>query len=69
MLFYPLHYDIISLARLKITQEFHLLLDGFAKNKIIWDFKIWNNVRITKGLDNGDSDNQGSTILRYHTTV
>ena len=40
MLLYPLHYDVINLTSLKITQAFHLLL-GFAKNQIIfWDFKI-----------------------------
>ena len=63
MLFYPLYYDIMP-NKYKITQTFHLLL-GFAKNQIVfWDFKIWNSVRITEGLDNGDySDNQGSTVL------
>ena len=62
MLFYPLCYDIISLTSLKTTQVFHLLFD-FAKNQIIfWDFKIQNSIRITEGLDNGDSDNQGSTV-------
>ena len=69
MLFYPLYYDIISLASLKITHEFHLLLDGFAENKLIWDFKSWNNVQITKGSDNGNWDNQGSTVLSYLTVV
>ena len=45
-----------------------MLLDGFAENKIMFcDFKSRNNVRITKGSDNGDSDNQGSTVLSYHT--
>ena len=62
MLFYLLHYDIISLTSLKITQTFHLLL-GFAENQIVfWDFKIKNSVRITEGLDNGDSDNQGPSV-------
>ena len=62
MLFYPLYYDIISLTSLKIIQAFHLLL-GFAENQgVFWDFKIQNSVRITKGSDNGDSDNQGSTV-------
>ena len=62
MLFYPLYYDTISLTSLKIIQAFHLLL-GFAENQIIfWDFNIQNRVRITKGLDNGDSDNQGPTV-------
>ena len=57
MLFYPLYYDTISLKSLKITQAFHLLL-GFAENQIVfWDFKFQNNVQITEGLDNGDSDN------------
>ena len=62
MLFYPLYYDIISLASLKTTEPFHLLL-GFAENQIIFcDFKIRNSVRITEGLDNEYSDNQGSTV-------
>ena len=43
ILFYPLHYDVLSLTSLtslKITQAFHLLL-GFAENlTIFWDFKI-----------------------------
>ena len=63
ILFYPLYCDIISLTSLKIIQAFHLLL-GFAENQgIFWDFKIQNNVQITKGLGNGDSDNRGSTVL------
>ena len=63
MLFYPLYYDIISLTSLKITQTFHLLI-GFAENSIVsWYFKIQNSVRITKGSDNGDSDNRGPTVL------
>ena len=42
-------------------QAFHLLL-GFAENQIVfWDL---NSVRITEGSDNGDSDNQGPTVLR-----
>ena len=62
MLFYSLCCDIISLISLKITQAFHLLL-GFAKNLTVsWDFNIRNNVRITEGLDNGDSDNRGPTV-------
>ena len=65
MLFYPLYYDILGLTSLKITQAFHLLL-GFAKNQtVFWDFKIHNSIQITEGLDNGDSDNQGSTVLCY----
>ena len=48
---------------IKITQKFHLLL-GFGENQIIfWDFKIQNSVWINERLDNGDSDNQGSTVL------
>ena len=61
MLFYLLYYDIISLASLKITQAFHLLL-GFAENQIMWDFKIRNSVWITKGSDDGDSNNRGLTV-------
>ena len=62
MLFYPLYYDIISLTSLKITQAFHLLF-GFAENQgAFLDFKIQNSIRITEDLDNGDSDNRGSTV-------
>ena len=66
MLFYPLYYDdIISLTSLKTTQAFHLLFD-FVENQIIfWDFKIRNSIRTTEGLDNGDSDNRGSTVLNW----
>ena len=47
----------------KIAQAFHILL-GFAENQTVYrDFKIRNSVRITEGSDNGDSDNQGSTVL------
>ena len=67
MLFYPLYYDIISITSLEITQEFHLLC-GFAENQIVfWDFKNQNSVQITEGSDNGDSDNQGSTVYLYAT--
>ena len=69
MLFYPLYCDIISLTDLKITQKFHLLL-GFAENQIVfWDFKICNSVWITKGSDNGDSDNRGPTVCIYIIVV
>ena len=62
MHFYSLYYDILSLISLKITQAFHLLL-GFAENQpVFWDFKIQNSVRVTEGLDNGDSDNRGPTV-------
>ena len=62
ILFYPLYYDIISLTSLKVTQAFHLLL-GFAENQNVFrDFKIQNSIRITKGSDNGDSDDQGPTV-------
>ena len=48
---------LLNLISLKITHAFHLLL-GFAKNQtVFWDFKIRNGVGITKGSDNGDSDN------------
>ena len=46
--------NIISLTSLKITQAFCCLL-GFLY--------IHNSIWITKGLDNGDSDNRGSTVL------
>ena len=63
MLFLSLYYDILSLTSLKVTQEFHLLL-GFVENQtVFWDFKIRNSVRITEGLDNGESDNRGPTVL------
>ena len=36
----------------------------FAENQIVfWDFKIKNSIQITEGLDNGDLDNRGSTVL------
>ena len=64
MLFYTLHYDIISLTSLKITKAFHLLLDFAEIQGVFWDFKIQNSVRITKGSENGDSDNQGSIVSK-----
>ena len=65
MLFYPLYYDIVSLTSLKIIQAFHLLLD-FAENQgIFLDIKIHNTVQMTEGLDNGNSNNQGSTVYCY----
>ena len=65
MLLFPLYYNIISLISLKITQKFHLLLD-FAKNQgVFLYFKIRNSVWITKGSDNGDSGNRGSTVYIY----
>ena len=37
----------------------------FAENQgVFWDFKIQNSVQITEGSDNGDLDNQGSTVFR-----
>ena len=44
-----------------MTQVFHLLLD-FAEIKSSWNYKIRNIVRITKGSDNQDPDNRGSTV-------
>ena len=62
ILYYQVCYNITSLASLKFTQAFHLLL-GFAENVIVyWDFKIQNRVRITEGSDNGDLDNRGPTV-------
>ena len=62
MLFYPLYRDIISLTSLKITQAFQLLL-GFAENQgVFWDFKTETIIRITEDSDNGDLENQGSTV-------
>ena len=64
ILFYPLYYDIISLASLKITQVFHLFL-VFAENQVVFrDFIIRNSIRITEGSDNGDSDNRGPTVFQ-----
>ena len=41
-----------------------LLLFGLAEYQIVFcNFKIQDNVRITEGLDNGDSDNQGPTVV------
>ena len=61
--FYSLYCDIISLKSLKITQAFHSLL-GFAENQtIFWDYITRNGVQITEGLDNGDLDNRGPTVL------
>ena len=58
-----MYYDIISLTSRKITQAFHLLLD-FEENQVVFkDFKIRNSIQITEGLDNGDSDNRGPTVL------
>ena len=69
MLFHPLYYDIVSLTSLKIIEAFHSLLD-FAENQgVFWDFKIQNSVRITEGSDNGDSDNQGSTIFVIYLLI
>ena len=65
MFFYPQHYDIIILISLKTTQGFHLLL-GFAENQIVfWDFILQNSIRITEGLDNGDSTVSIFLILFY----
>ena len=65
MIFYPLYCNIISLTSLKIIQALHLLL-SFAENQgVLWDFKIQNSVRITKGLDNGDPDNRDPTVYTY----
>ena len=56
---------MISLANLRITQAFHLLL-GLKENQIVfWDFKIQNSIRITEGSGNGDSDNRGPTVFHY----
>ena len=66
MLFYPLYYDISSLTSLKITHHDTCIsyIAWFCrKQAIYWDFKIRNSVRITKGLDNRVSDNQGSTVF------
>ena len=62
ILYYQLYYNIISLASLKFTQAFHLLL-GFGENVFVfWNFKFQNSVCITEGSDSGDLDNRGSTV-------
>ena len=35
----------------------------------LWDFGIKNSVRITEGSDNGNSDNQGSTVLTINNLL
>ena len=60
--FYPLYYDIISLASLKITHTFHLLPSS-AENQIVLSCLIQNSLRITEGSDNRDLDNRGPTVL------
>ena len=65
MLFFSLHHDILSLTSLKTTQAFHFLLSFVENQTVFWDFKIRNSVRITKGSDNGDSDNRGPTVRTY----
>ena len=67
--FLPTVLHIISLTNLKPTQTFLalILLFGFAENQIfIWVFKIRNSFQITKGSDNGDLDNRGSTVVTIH---
>ena len=62
MLFYPLHYDIIRLNKSKNHTGISFIT-WFAENQIVlWDFKIRDSIQITEGSDNGDSDNQGSTV-------
>ena len=45
-----------------MTQAFHLLLGLQKISLLFWDFKIRNSFWITKGSDNEDSDNRGSTV-------
>ena len=60
------HMLICFSTHCTMIQAFHLLL-GFAENQgVFWDFKIQNSIRITEGLDNGDSDNRGSTVLENY---
>ena len=58
-----MHLQLLCLSTsLKITQAFHLLL-GYVENlTVFWGSYIHNSVRITEGLDNGGSDNRGSTV-------
>ena len=30
---------------------------------VFWEYKVRNSIRINEGLDNGDSDNQGPTVI------
>ena len=61
MLFYLLYHDILSLASLKIT-VISFVTWFYTKPNHLLGFKIQSSVRITEGLDNGNSDNQGSTV-------
>ena len=66
MLFYPLYYDIISLTSLKSYRNFIY----FAENQgVFWNFKIQNSAWITECSDNGDSNNQGSTVIIFVPSV
>ena len=57
-----LWYTLVSPTCLKLTQVSQLLL-GFTENwTVFWDFYI-NSLQIIEDSDNGDSDNQGSTLL------
>ena len=64
MLFHTLYYDIISPTSVKLHRHFIYFLVLQKIYSIFWDFKIQNSVRITKGLDNGVSDNRNSAVLR-----
>ena len=52
-----------------MIQEFHLLLDFAENQRVFRDFKIQNSVRITECSDNGDSNNQGPTVIIFDPSV
>ena len=57
ILFCPLYYDIISLKSLKASKHltYYLGLQKIKPSLGILKFEM--SIAITKGLDNGDSDN------------
>ena len=61
MLFFPPYCDIINVASKNHT-DISFITWFCRKSNYFWDFKNKNSVRITEGLDNGDSDNRGPTV-------
>ena len=50
-----MHFIVIQVTLCKICEH-----GGFSQRQsqiVFWDSKIKNSIRITEGLDNGDSDN------------
>ena len=59
---YAFVHTVLRLTSLKITQEFQLLL-GITENKTVFLGFYNSKQRLDNGgLDNGDMDNQGSTV-------